>query len=362
MAAQYIFFVLLVSISQRADSEQCFLKTESCDIIEGCVKLPTTTKKTAQETSDITTYLRDLEQSTSEKGTDRNISVQGVLTTEILIIILTLSGIVLVFGVCLCFIFYKYKSAAKEKKPPINQIIPSPPHNGYAIEMEERLYDLIDESNMIDDHHVQQMASVYLDVIDESINTMNYESQNKVILNFPSQSIPTAAVKHQENKNDSSSLLGSNSTSPNDEDRQETTEDYINPYQPVLKRSPPIKEDYLTIPPLHKIDSSFHDTTGEKEKLFMHPRQLKLGASIRHFDYENMTNFDQTNMYTNLSNIRKQESVSCKYLNFERLQTEMSSEQEVKVSNSTDDYRLHYHNLFKAKSESDIFFKHSFQK
>ncbi|CAG2211252.1 unnamed protein product [Mytilus edulis] len=274
MAAQYIFFVLLVSISQRADSEKCFLKTES-----GVVKLACCAdfEEKANECIDITTYLRDLDQSTSGKGTDRNISVQGGLTTEI-IIILTLSGIVLVFGVCLCFSFYKYKSAAKEKrrKPPVSQlqIISSPPHNAYAIKMEERLYDLIDESEMLDDHHIQQMqiASVYLDVIDESIYTMSYESQNKGILSVPSQSIQTAEVKHQENKNDSSSFfLGSDSTSPNDEDRQETTEDYVNPYQPVLKISPPQKEDYLTIPPIHKIDSSFHDTTGGKETLSMHP-------------------------------------------------------------------------------------------
>lgn len=290
-----------------------------------------------------------------------------MLTTEI-IIILTLSGIVLVFGVCLCFISYKYKSAFKEKIQTINhvQILPSSPHNDYGIEMEERLYDIIDETDMLDDHHIQQMqmqvTSDYLDVINESYSTEIFEIKTKENRHFPSQSVPTSKSKNAD-KNESSSLFRSDSTSSNDEERQETTEDYVNPYQPVLKMSPPKIGDYLTIPTLHKIDSSFHDdTNGEKENLSMHPRQLEMGASTRHFDYENLIKFGQRYMYTNLSNIRKQVSMSCKSLNTERLQTKMSSEQEVKDFNSTDDYRLHYQNIFKAKSESDIFFKHTFRK
>ncbi|VDI43317.1 Hypothetical predicted protein, partial [Mytilus galloprovincialis] len=234
-----------------ADSEEG--KLYSIEVV------PTWTEKEYQKKKkvNITTHLRDLDQSTSGKDTDRDISVQGVLTTEIFIILTLSTGIVLVFGVCLCFIFYKYKSATKERKPTNNQlqIIPLPPHNNYTVEIEERLYDIIEEEYMLDDQHLQQMqmqmGSDYLDVINETNSTETSESKTKEIPNVSSHSVP-ASKSQNTNKNEKSSLLSSDSTSSNDEDRQETTEDYVNPYQPVLKMSPPKKGEYLTIPPLPK--------------------------------------------------------------------------------------------------------------
>ncbi|CAC5385483.1 unnamed protein product [Mytilus coruscus] len=67
------------AISEYGDtSVKCYC---SCDIIEGCVKIPTTTEMSVHETSDKTTYLRDLDISTSGKGTDRSLSVQAHLKT-----------------------------------------------------------------------------------------------------------------------------------------------------------------------------------------------------------------------------------------------------------------------------------------
>lgn len=281
---------------------------------------------------------------------------------------MTLSGILLVFGVCLCFIFYKYKSAAKEKKQATDQlqIIPSTQQNDHAVEMEERLYEIIEEQDMLDDHHLQQirmrMASDYLDVINESNSTELFESKTKEIRHFSSQSVPTSNSKKTE-KNEISSLLSSDSTSSNDEDRQETTDNYENPYQPVLKMSPPKKGEYLTIPPLHEIDNSLNDnTTGDTEMHSIHPRQLEVGVSIQLFEHKNLVNCRRTYMYANLLNIRKQVSVSCRSLNIDRPQFEISSKLKGKDINSTEDYRLQYYNIFKTKSESDIFCKHTFKK
>lgn len=162
----------------------------------------------------------------------------------------------LVFGVCLCFIFYKYKSATKERKPTNNQlqIIPLPPHNDYTVEIEERLYDIIEEEYMLDDHHLQQMQIIwlsdYLDVINETNSTETTESKTKEIPNVSSHSVP-ASKSQNTNKNEKSSLFSR--TVPHQMMKTARKQQKIMyPYQPVLKMSPPKKGKYLTIPPLPK--------------------------------------------------------------------------------------------------------------
>lgn len=83
------------------------------------------------------------------------IGISDVLPREIITYV-TLPLIVVVLGICVCFRFYKYKIAGKMKKVtiihPRNTSLPQ--HRQY-IEMKERLYDTIGDTNML--RYVQQM-------------------------------------------------------------------------------------------------------------------------------------------------------------------------------------------------------------
>lgn len=64
--------------------------------------------------------------------------------------------IFVVLVICVCFIFYKNKVVGKKKKVTIAQK-PSLLHNRQDIEIQERLYDTIGDTNML--RYVQQMLN-----------------------------------------------------------------------------------------------------------------------------------------------------------------------------------------------------------
>lgn len=84
------------------------------------------------------------------------IGISDVLPREIIITYVTLPLIVVVLGICVCFIFYKYKTVGKMKKVTIihpgNTLLPQ---HRQDIEIEERLYDTIGDTHML--RYVQQM-------------------------------------------------------------------------------------------------------------------------------------------------------------------------------------------------------------
>lgn len=270
------------------------------------------------------------------------------MSTEI-IVIFALSAIVIVFGVCLCFILYKYKlSQTKKKRTIIRSPIPPLPQNNQPIASEYRLYDIINEADLLDDHDLQQIrkSAVYLDVI----STGSAESSNIVNLE------PTALANRQEN----CSVSSGDNTSSSDENKQEVTEGYLNPYQPIIKTSPPTKKEYLTLATIHTVDSGvpYYKSSSEIKKEYetKDPLQMRQ-ASLRRL-YAN-GNFSMNIRYVDpkccLSNMRGYVSMSCVNLNIERPKMQICSEKESQDNKSTRDYSHDYCNLFKTKSESDIF-------
>ncbi|VDI43319.1 Hypothetical predicted protein [Mytilus galloprovincialis] len=323
---------------------------EICNIVEGCVEIPTTptfqttTEIRVHETFHITTFRKDPAGSTN--GKTRNTSVDGLLSTEI-IVIFALSAIVIVFGVCLCFILYKYKLSQKKKKRTIiRSPIPPLPQNDQPIASEYRLYDIINEADLLDDNDLQQIrkSADYLDVIstgsDDSSNMVNHD--------------PIALTNKQEN----CSVSSGNHTSSSDENNQEVTEGYLNPYQPIIKMSPPTKKEYLTLATVHTIDSGVPDYKSSKSKIEYEtkdPLQMGQGSLRRLYANENCSmNIIYVNPKCCLTNMRGYVSMSC-VLNIERPKMQICSEKESQDTKSHKEYSHDYCNLFKTKSESDIF-------
>lgn len=269
------------------------------------------------------------------------------------------------FGVCLCFIFYKYKSATTRKKTKILQLpdIPLPKIN-HAIEIEDRFYDIINEADMLDDqqlHQMKIMSSDYLDVI-SSLNRIEKVRNTKDVINdIQCQICPSNKSNNHESKANCNSLVSMDTTSSSSEDNQETTQDYLNPYQSVIKMSPTTKVEYLTLATVHRLDRSLPDfkTFSISQSEF---EPLKKHAKLQLNEYENYSNnLECIDPKCCLSNVRKQVSMSCETLNDKR-QTNINSKHSTACKNSTEDDKLDYYNIFKTKSESDIFCNHVLQK
>lgn len=125
--------------------------------------------------------------------------------------------------------------------------------SSHNIGMDQRVYDLIDETNMIDDQQLQQiqtwqMSPAYLDVISDSnisvcVGGKDLDTQESVC-----QSLSNTETKSHENnlRVDGSSLMSGDSSS-SDEYHQEKPMDYLNPYQPMIEMSPPKTREYLEL-------------------------------------------------------------------------------------------------------------------
>lgn len=275
------------------------------------------------------------------------VSFSELLSAEILIIF-ALSAIVVVFGVCLCFILYKYKlSQNKMKRTVIRLPIPQIPQNNHPIEMDYRLYDIINDADVIDDHNLLQiqMSADYLDVI----STGSAESSNMV------NHGPSAQTKKHKLEIDNCSGNSYNITSSSDDDIQELTEGYLNPYQPIIKTSPLTKTEYLTLGTIHTTNSGVsvykRSAINENESVTKDPEQMEEDGVRRLSENCNYPNCC-------LSNMRGYVSMSCVNVNIERSKMQICSAKERPDKKSTDKYNHDYYNLFKSKSESDIFSKH----
>lgn len=190
-----------------------------------------------------------------------DIAISGLLSTEI-VLHYTLTVMVVNFCVGLCFIFHKYKSAAKERRPtkiksPVAQLL----QNDNIIEMEDRLYDTIHDTDMIDDKNIQQvqiqMSPNNLDEVSESQFTESRGSTNEIYdLSFQFLS---SATKRDEHQLDSSSSIRGNHISSSDGNDQKVFQDNLNPHQQRIKMSSRKQKALKTLATIHKKDSSVSD-------------------------------------------------------------------------------------------------------
>ncbi|VDI63679.1 Hypothetical predicted protein [Mytilus galloprovincialis] len=219
---------------------------------------------------------------------------QGLLSREI-IVYLTLSVLVLIFGICLCFIFYKYKTVNTKKKATITQAQnPSTTQNSHNIEMEERLYDIIDDADLIEVQQLKdnQMSPDYLDAISGSNSTGSGEGKHVENTDNNFESLSTDQIKMLVNKVICSSLNKRESTSSSGEEHQDTKQDYLNPYQSVINTSPPNIREYLTLTTVHnKTGSSGIDNNlgslSKNENILHRPIDLEEIGLHRPYEYEN---------------------------------------------------------------------------
>ncbi|VDI63678.1 Hypothetical predicted protein [Mytilus galloprovincialis] len=360
-----------------------------CDHVKGCVKIPTTTsvhttsddrtypwrKRTPTHSehdsfshttvnfSDEATFPQVFDASTN--GESSNI-FQGLLSREI-IVYLTLSVLVLIFGMCLCFLFYKYKTVNKKKKATITQSQnPSPTPNSHGIEMEERLYDVIDDADLIEEQKLKdnQMSPDYLDVISGSNSTGSGDGKTEENHENIFESLSTDQIKMLVNKVICSSLNNRESTSSSGEEHQETKQEYLNPYQSVIKTSPTNIREYLTLATVHnRTDNCMVDNKSDvlikDENILQSPRDLEEIGLRRPYEYENsLISVEYAVPQRCLSRIRGRETKSCENLNSNRLKIKTSLGKDDKNVTSNVN-SLEYYNLIRTRSESDIFCKQS---
>ncbi|CAG2211279.1 unnamed protein product [Mytilus edulis] len=226
--------------------------------------------------------------------------------------------------VCVCFIFYKYKAVNKTKKATITQPQnPSPTPNSRNIEMEERLYDIIDDEDLSADQHLQehQMSPDYLDVISGSNSTgsgdgITVENHENIF-----ESLSTEQIKMLVNKVIFNSLNKRESTSSSGEDRPETRQDYLNPYQSVLKTSPPNIREYLTLATVHsRTDRSMVENKSgifcTNDSVLHDPIDLEEIGLRRPYEYEKSSiSVDYAVPQRCVSSIKVRESKSCENVN-----------------------------------------------
>ncbi|XP_071138314.1 uncharacterized protein [Mytilus edulis] len=332
-----------------------------CDHVKGCVKIPTTTS--VHTTSDEATFPQVFD--ASKNGESSNI-FQGLLSREI-IVYLTLSVLVLIFGMCLCFLFYKYKTVNKKKKATITQSQnPSPTPNSHGIEMEERLYDVIDDADLIEEQKLKdnQMSPDYLDVISGSNSTGSGDGKTEENHENIFESLSTDQIKMLVNKVICSSLNNRESTSSSGEEHQETKQEYLNPYQSVIKTSPTNIREYLTLATVHnRTDNCMVDNKSDvlikDENILQSPRDLEEIGLRRPYEYENsLIRVEYAVPQRCLSRIRGRETKSCENLNSNllKIKTSLGKDDKNVTSNVNS---LEYYNLTRTRSESDIFCKQS---
>lgn len=264
----------------------------------------------------------------------------GLLSREIIVYI-TLSLLVVFFGICLCFFFFKYKTLTKRKKTSVIQEHqeqnPSSPQNSQAIDMEERLYNNIDEEAMLDDQHIQRlrMSANYLDVIADSSTIRNDENKSSENHDITCRLLSTATVRSRGTslREVCHSVISGNSTSSSNEYPQETTQDYLNPYQPLIKMSPPKVREYLKLTTVHNrtdiiCNYNKSDVTVISEKELQNSQETHINSAI--------SSECTISQYFSKG---ERESKSCENNN----------------ANTNENKRLYNNTIFKTKSEGDIF-------
>lgn len=282
-----------------------------------------------------------------------------------MIFIIALAVVVVLFGICLFFLFYKYAFAAERKRPTLLESENTQEHQrNHTINIEDRLYhfyNIINDADVVDDHHLQQIqiSSDYVDVIRSSDSIASSKSKSEVSYDIPCEDLPSTGTKKYES-NGAFGISGVSISLDNNE-HQDTAQDYVNLYQPLIKLSPPKREEYLTLATVNKTDDNSLDYNtnliSTKTCVLQHPHQLEILRQLH--EYENFPiKFESRNIQRCDSNLIRQVSKSCGDLNVKRLQRKISSEKDDKHTNSTRKYMCAKNNTFKWKSESDIFCMH----
>lgn len=219
---------------------------------------------------------------------------------------------VVVPGICLCIIVYQYKTkVTKKKKSKIIQaqklLLPIISQN---IEIEESLYDDINDTDMPGFIEQMDISSDHLDVIR--------------VLNS------TAIGEHF-----SSCDEGQNNSKQN------------NFKQPVMNMATPKNEDYVTHATVHRIESRVPDTRIQQ------PYTPRKDAFRLPYEYEICSanvNLEISAPQSILLKVITHKSKSCENLNIESFKSGTC----YKTINPTNERGLDFNNITKTKSESDI--------
>lgn len=247
---------------------------------------------------------------------------------------------------------------------------PAPTLNSHHIEMEERLYDIINDADMLDEQQLKeiQMSADYLDVICGSNSSGSGEGPNADTNENIFKSLSANQMKILVDKVICSSLNNSESTFSSGDDRPETTQDYLNPYQSVIKTSPPSIREYLTLATVHNRTESteFDKQSGSlsnNENILQDPKDLEEIGLRQPYKYENFSISVGYADYQNcLSSKRERESKSCENLKrYSAKKTEPFGKDDKRIA-SNEDNNFDYYNVFKTKSESNIFCKRGSEK
>lgn len=251
-----------------------------------------------------------------------------------------------------------YKSATKRENTTIIRLPIVPiPENSHTIKIEDRLYEIINEADMLDDQQLQQIQmqkrSGYLDVFSSSNSIASGNSTKDVNNDIESRFFQSDEKKNHESKDKCCYLVSGDTTSSSSEDNPENTQDYLNPYQPITKLSPPTKREYLTLATVHRLDNSLPFAVSQSK--FEPQPEMEVCCQLQ--EYENYSNnLEYTDPQRCLSNKRRHVSMSCKTFDCERQMNIHSNEKDIRNDKSSEDYRIEYPKVFKTKSDSDIFF------
>lgn len=256
-------------------------------------------------------YYRSVKEIKSQKDLDNiyYISISDLLSRKI-ITYYTLTLIVVVTGIWLCFLFYKYKTKVTKKKK--SKIIQAQklllPNISRTIEIEESPYDDINDTDMLGVIEQMDISSDNLDVI-RRLNS-------------------TAIGEH---------------FSSCDEGQNRSKQNYFK--QPVMKMTTPKNEDYITHATVHRIESRVPDTRIQQ------PNTPRKDALRLPYEYEIcLANINVEISVPQSSLLKVIKSKSCENLNIESFKSGTC----YKIINPTKERGLDFNNITKTKSESDI--------
>lgn len=164
---------------------------------------------------------------------------------------------VLVPGICLCFIFYKHKILPQKKKSTISKSQRSKlPQNRQNIEIEENMYDNIDDTDLLEYGERIQISSDDINTINKSKTAACRNSLHIEKYDYSVQSLSTDGT----HKQDFNHTLSGDDFSSNDEEQHEQIQNCI------------------TLATVHRIESVLPDhdivSTGEHEYTFQYPIQM----------------------------------------------------------------------------------------
>lgn len=229
--------------------------------------------------------------------------------------------------------------------------------------MDDRLYheyNIINDADVLDDLHLQrsqiQMSTDYIDVISSSNSLTSSKNKSEVSYEIPCQDLPSGGTKKYDNNIDFRSLINSDTLSSFSDEHQNTTHDYLNLYQPLIKVSKPKREEYLKLASVDSI-SLYNKTNmiSKNEYVLPHPLKLEACQLLQLYEHETVPNtceFEQLQRFG--SKIKGRPTKSCENLAINHFQRNKSSGKDDQHINSFEDRA--YNNTFKWKSESDIFF------